>query len=303
MIISTFKKIPELSLFVISFLIITSSCSKFEGDQTVPAYIRIDTIGLKINHLSEGSNSVDVSDAWIFVDDQLVGAFELPCMVPALHQGSCKVTIKPGIKLNGLINLRSAFPIFKDITTQVRLTPDSITTFGTVIIGNQKVLYTSYSAETEFKLTEAFEDPVLAFDTTIKSQVSMVLTTAGSPDTFEGDHSGVVTLADSTTYFEMYSREEMPLPGAGTPVFLEMNYKTSIPVTIGVYAFTNTSVVQHPVMVLTSMPEWKKIYINLTPIVSSTSDALTYKVFIGASRNLSDPAGSLFIDNVKVIHL
>lgn len=303
MIFFTFKRFLS-GIFLIFLLSSLSSCSKFEGEQTVPAYIRIDTIGLKITDLMQGSSSASISDAWIYVDDQLVGAFELPCTIPVLHQSICRVTVKPGIKLNGLINLRSAFPLFSDIVKDVMLTPDSITTLGSNLPGSHlKVLFTEYSPNTTIKLVEAFEDASFVFDTTLKSQITMGLTPTGSADVFEGDHSGMVTLSDSITYFEMCTREELTLPGLGTPVFVEMDYKTSVPVTIGVYAYSNSTIVQYPLMVLTEMPEWHKIYINLTPIISDTYDALTYKVFIGASRASTDPSGTLFLDNVKIIHL
>lgn len=289
-------------IFLVAFTV--SSCSKFDGDQTVPSYIKIDSIGLKITDYSQGSKSVNISDAWIYVDDVLVGAFELPCVIPALHEGKCKVVVKPGIRLNDFINLRSAFPLYTDYTTTVTLTPDSITTLGSTISSStKKTIFVEYNSNTTIEFNEAFEDASLLFDTTSKSQVAMGLTPAGSPLTFEGDHSGVVTLSDSITYFEMYTNERIFLPGEGTAVFLEMNYKTSVPVTIGVYSYTTSTVVQHPVLVLTEMPTWRKIYVNLTPIVSSQTDAINFRVFIGASRLESDPAGTLYLDNVKLIHL
>ncbi|PKP23539.1 MAG: hypothetical protein CVU06_07770, partial [Bacteroidetes bacterium HGW-Bacteroidetes-22] len=279
-----------------------TSCSKFEGDQTVPAFIRVDSIGLKITSIDQGSKSAYISDAWIFVDDELIGAFELPCLVPVLYQGNHSVTVKPGIRLNGLINLRSAFPLFTSITQNLRLIPDSVTVVKGSVINGKVTPMVQYAETTTIEVTEAFEDAFYVFDTTTNSQLDMSLTPSGTPFTFEGDHSGMVTLSDTLTYFEMYTDEKYTLPRQSTPVFLEMDYMTSIPITIGVYSYSSSEIIQHPVLVLTDMPKWQKVYVNLTPIVSSQTSATSFRIFIGANRLESDPAGTVYLDNIKLIH-
>lgn len=299
----TFRSITLSVLLFMALAILISSCDKFEGDQTVPAYIRIDSIGLKTTGVSQGTNSSEIADAWIFVNDQLVGAFELPCVIPVLSQGPSKVTVKPGIRLNGMINLRSAFPLFTSFTQNLVLTPDSVTTVtGTVIHGKHTPMV-SYSDNTVFAVGEAFEDESLIFDTASNSQVKMGLTPSGSPLTFEGDHSGVVTLSDTLTYFEMFTHEKYTLPRLGTAVFLEMNYKTTLPFAVGVYAYSSSGIIQQPILVLSEMPEWRKIYVNLSPFVSSQISATNFRIFIGASRSASEAEGTLYLDNIKLIHL
>lgn len=299
----TLRSIIHSAFPFLAVSVLISSCDKFEGDQTVPAYIKIDSIGLKVTAASQGSNSSEIADAWIFVDDQLVGAFELPCVIPVLSQGLCKVTVKPGIRLNGMINLRSAFPLFTSFTQNLVLTPDSVTTVTGTLINGKHTPMVSYSENTVFAVGEAFEDEALIFDTASNSQVKMGLTPAGSPLTFEGDHAGVVSLTDTLTYFEMFTHEKYPLPRLGTAVFLEMNYKTTLPFAVGVYAYSTSGIIQQPILVLSEMPEWRKIYVNLSPFVSSQTSATNFRIFIGASRSATAAEGTLYLDNIKLIHL
>lgn len=299
---STSKSIFSLLSLPIAFALMFTSCSKFEGDQTVPAFIRIDSIGLRTISTDQGSKSAYISDAWIYVDDVLIGAFELPCVAPVLYQGNHNITIKPGIRLNGLINLRSAFPLYTDVTQKLDLVPDSITVVKGTVINGKLTPLVQYAETTKIVVTEAFEDASFVFDTTSNSQADISLTPSNSPLTFEGDHSGMVTLTDTLTYFEMYTNEKYVLPRLGTPVFLEMDYMTSLPITIGVYSYSTSEIVQHPVLVLTEMPKWRKVYVNLTPIVSSLTSATSFRIFIGANRLESDPSGTVYLDNIKLIH-
>jgi len=50
-----------LGLFTFSL----NSCYKFEGDQTVPSYLKIDSINLETYYPEEGSNSSKITDVWV----------------------------------------------------------------------------------------------------------------------------------------------------------------------------------------------------------------------------------------------
>jgi len=112
----TFYFIIILSLiFLVS---LSTSCRKFDGDQTIPAFIRIDTISLTSDYFTEGANTHNISDAWVYVNDQIIGAFELPALIPVLAKGTNKLEIRPGIKLNGISSTRAPYPFYKPFITQ-----------------------------------------------------------------------------------------------------------------------------------------------------------------------------------------
>ena len=45
--------------------------------QEIPSYIKINEYSLYTT-ASQGSNSENISDIWVYADDQLIGTFELP---------------------------------------------------------------------------------------------------------------------------------------------------------------------------------------------------------------------------------
>ena len=59
-----------------------SSCKKFSGSQEVPAYIHIDSLTVDCDYFTYGANTSNITDAWVYVDDQPIGCFELPATFP-----------------------------------------------------------------------------------------------------------------------------------------------------------------------------------------------------------------------------
>lgn len=282
-----------ISAFV--FIVFFSSCDKFDSDQTIPAYIQIDTIVLVGNPaLIEGSLSNNITDAWVYINDQLLGTYEMPVIFPVLDEGKVKVTIRAGIKLNGIAATRSPYPFYKQVTLEnVKLAPDSITKLN---------ISTSYIDDTEFAWIEAFEFANISLDTTAKSKVGIHETLSGSPLTFEGLHSGIVELSSEDDFFECATYNSYVLPQLGKPVFLEVNYKTTNVFTIGVFEQTGSQIIQTPILNINTSEIWKKIYVNLTPTVSGSVNALDFKIFIGAIVDESLNESQILLDNIKLIY-
>lgn len=280
--------LPAYLLILVSF----AGCEKFEGDQTVPAIIQIDTIGLVTEYDLHGSASHNIVDAWVYVDDQLVGAFELPAKVPVLAEGNHKVVVYAGIKLNGISATRVAYPFYKPIVKEnYRLAPDSI------CIINES---TTYYDNTKFSWMEDFESSVSIQET---NQSDTVIQRTQNPlKVFEGNWSGLVNLTDGKVLYEGASDISYDLPGAGQPVFLEVNYKINNVVTFGLFAQGYTNIRQDAILNLNVTDEWKKIYINYTPAISRNGSAVDYKVFFGSVLSGETTSAELIIDNIKLVH-
>ena len=92
----------RLLIYILTTLLALNltSCQKFEGDQTIPAYVRIDTVLFTADYVTQGSSTHKITDAWVYVDDQLIGVYELPSTFPVLASGKHKLEIRVGIKLN-----------------------------------------------------------------------------------------------------------------------------------------------------------------------------------------------------------
>jgi hypothetical protein len=296
------QKSTLIILLVILSLLGLVSCEKFEGSQTVPAYLTIDTIGLKVETGLQGSSSANITDAWVYVDDQLIGAFELPATIPLLVTGQHKVFIRPGIILNGMLSLRTYYPFYNSITKTLRFAPDSVTRMPQQSVNGKTAVYTTYTEKTYITWSENFDDQSLTIDTTSDSNVAFELTSSGDSNTFEGTFSGKIRLTSDTDVFEAVTTEDYALPQLAAPVFLEINYKGTNSFTIGVFATTSEQVVQQPVVDIYPKESWNKIYVNLTSIVSSFTTAKKFSIFIGATKDADVSTGEIYIDNMKLVY-
>jgi hypothetical protein len=283
-----------LPLSVLSiFLLALSSCEKFSGDQTIPAYISIDSIYLQTDFETEGTTSQNITDAWVYVDENLVGTFQMPCHFPVLYKGVHDVTILSGIKRNGIASTRTTYPFYASIVKTVNLVPDS-----TVNIG---VVKTTYMSTTKFLWMESFEDISISLDTTKNSKAALHLTEEDSPLTFEGKHSGMIKLDTSKNFFELSTHNYYKIPSA--PVYLEMNFNTNNTFQVGVIVYTTDYLIyQTPVLNLApTSNKWKKIYIDLTTTLNSYLNSTNFRVYLGGYKDSSVADAVILFDNFKLV--
>jgi len=287
------KFLHTISLGCLSFLLIAfSACEKFEGDQTIPAYLKIDSIALTTDYTHEGTESHNFTDAWVYVDDNMIGAFQLPAEFPVLAKGTHKITIMPGIKNNGIAATRTNYPFCEPIIMNVDLYQDSTVSLGT--------LETSYYASTEFLLLEDFDGVACDIDTNARSQVPIQRTPVGYPATFEGNHSALIEMDSVGTLFECVNNADFEIPSAA--VYMEMNFNTNNPVAVGVYLYGYSMITQVPVIYLNpTNGAWKKIYINLTNVLNSQTGAENFRIFISATHTEGVEHAEIRLDNIKVI--
>lgn len=287
-------------IIILLFVFLFASCEIINPKVTVPAYITIPSFVFKTDEITQGTNSNKITDVWVYVDDQLIGTFELPAKFPVIKDGLHKVEIRAGIKLNGISSTRIDYPYLESFTSTVLLTPNQ----ETIIIPT----FTYYS-NTVFKWLENFENIGVSISENGTS-VSKFKLLQNSSEVFEGKKCGYVEMDQTNNFFEIGTKEEYDLPKEGATVILELNYKNSEEMLVGIYANTPSSVTQELALKLRATTnasgnlEWNKIYINLTPFVSKHTTATSYKVFFGGTlRDKPDVSKAVYyIDNVKLIH-
>jgi hypothetical protein len=282
-------------------LLLFNGCDKFEGPQEIPAYIRIDSLTFSTDFPTEGTARHNLTDAWIYVDDQLIGGFELPLEVPVLQQGKSKIEIRAGIELNGISDTRAPYPCTRPYSIEnLVLSPDSVTIISPEF---------EYYDNVVFVWREDFEDASLSIKRGNKSDTSIYRTEpANYPGAFLDEYSqysGIAFLDDNNSTLELESDNgdgEGFVINRGDFVFLELHFKTTVPLLVGMYIQRNlVGIEDRPYIILNNTDEWKKIYINFTPIVNEVSDAINFKVYFLASKSEGEDDHQIMLDNIKLI--
>lgn len=291
----TYKFLLPLGIFI-SLLI--SSCELYNPAEPIPAYIHIQKIDVERNLSGfvtpgdEGTLSSKISDAWVYVDEQLIGCFELPATFPVIGEGVHKVRIRAGIKVNGIAANRSPYPFFSHFNQDVDLQ------IGKTITLTPSV---SYLSSTSFVFMQDFEVAGSTIDTTNRSDTSLQILTLPDPNVFEGNRSAIAYVDNTRTFFECATLAGYELPTGGAPVFLEFNYKCNYQFTVSIIAIGAASTGQFTVLHLNPSSDWNKAYLYLTPNVSAAFTADTYKVAFGMINNTGADSAAMMLDNIKLI--
>lgn len=284
-----FRK-PTL-LILTSLTIASFGCKRTNTAQTIPSYIEVAEFVLSTTSV-EGTSSHNIVDAWIFVDDQLMGVFELPARVPTLLTGMRNVKIFPGIKDNGQSDNRVRYPFYTYYDSFIDLIPDSSVKI------NPEIGYISNIDIWE----ENFEDGGIAFSKTIVSDTNFV---QDNSDPFEGGKSGVVQFASSDLFFESRTNEPLfnDFPKVGLPIYLELNYRSNTSFVFGLFNNDGSLPADAQLSLFTFNPksDWNKTYIKLSDAVSGLSSATQFDIYFSAINNGESASPKIEIDNIKVL--
>ena len=252
------------------------SCQK-ENNTGIPAYIKIDEINLTNTNTTE-----NITDAWVYINDQTQGVYELPANFPVLETGKHKIRVKAGIKDNGIASTRIPYPFYTSyIEEEIELIEDQeITLIPTVNYLNDLTILTQGNG--------------ITINKTNNSDTSMVI--------FEEDNYNAGFLDGSLITFEISTNELEDLPQAGAPVYLELDYKCNTEFLVGVYINYNPTVIQKEILRVNPRENWNKIYVNLTSVISEGVNAPSFSIFIGMKRDTSLDINNIYFKNFKIIY-
>ncbi len=291
------KPISKHIIYIISLIISLSifySCEIINPAEPIPSYIRIEKINLLVTDTSssgQGTRSHKLTDAWVYIDDNPVGAFELPVTFPVLYSGNHRITVRAGIKMNGISSTRTQYPFLTSFTQDADLQSGGTITLDPTV---------SYFSNTIFDWIEDFEGSGFKFLKSPHGTDTVIKTTTVSSEVFEGLKSGATGLDGSHGLFEAVSSTALNIP-KNTPVFLEMNYRCNQEFAVGVYASNSNSPLVS--LYINATDDWNKIYVNLSDAVNTTGFNPPFTFFIGMAKDANVAAPVLYIDNLKILHL
>ncbi|MDR0970819.1 MAG: hypothetical protein LBM25_00330 [Bacteroidales bacterium] len=294
-------------VFLLTFLVFVIfsfvGCNEFVGDQQTPSFIYVKGFSLvenpAINESSvDGFQSAEISDAWIYVDNEYIGTYTLPANVPILERGKHKIDVRPGVKLNGIAMTRTEYPFYTYLSQDYDLVEGKTIEIDTIDIRYRDDI-------TVFALTELFENPYLNFTTDNVSSDSNLIVKCNNLDTVAyGSYCGAMYIGkDQSTYRiisdSIYSNNYSSL-------ILEMDYWCNVPFGVGLSGrYSSSSAVQYiNAMTLYANKDkgWQKVYIVLGKVWQQMGYPNNFKVYFYPQNPNNIDNGWVYIDNIKVIH-
>src|ERR1035437_8120947 len=160
------------------------SCEIYNPAEPIPAYIHINKITLAKNLSGfpnsstgdEGSLSNKITDAWVYIDEQLIGCFELPITFPVLSEGIHQVRIRAGIKINGIAATRAPYPFYNDFTQTITLEKGAKMNLTPSV---------TYNSNTHFAIMESFESVAHTMVKSIHSDTTLQILQSPDPNIFK----------------------------------------------------------------------------------------------------------------------
>lgn len=292
----------------LTLLLVFSSCETGNLEAEIPSYFAIDEITLE-EDASKGSNSNNITDVWVTMDGQFLGTYELPCRFPILDEGEHTFKVVPGIKLNGIAGTRVQYFFYENCELSLD---------GNKLVDNKVELVREetihLSASTRYKdlsivtLNEDFESAGSFFENNIKDDETIPLLsgklrkTSDPSQIFEGSGSGIIRLEADTNHVDIESITPVIISNKLGWSILEMDYKTDIAFTVGVFIENDLESVRLASLTVNPKDEWNKIYVHMTPQIGAPTQTSVYKVFLSAYKSNTDEDATILLDNIKLIH-
>ena len=263
------------------FLFIFISCEK---DDKIPSYLKVNNVNLNYNQ-NFGSITENITDVWVYIEDNLQGVYEIPVEFPVLEEGIKNIRVKAGIKANGIASTRIQYPFYSSFLDTIDLLKDE-----TIEI------FPTFSYSDAFDATiEDFENSGTTVDSTISSEIDFTIVNE------DENKYAFAEIISPLINFEI-ATQDLTLPQQGAPVYLELDYKSSTEFLVGMYINYPQDVVKSELVWVTSKQDWNKIYINLTQTVSESIGAQSFKVFFNMRRNDPSSNEEISLDNIKVLY-
>ncbi len=273
-----------LKLYIVLFLTITfSACDVINPEEDIPAYIEL--LPFEYTAGFDGSNSTNITEAWIIVGGEFLGAFDLPKTIPILNSGEVDVIIDAGIKDNAFDPTPSIYPFYERYRETVNLVP------GETISIQPRTRYDMDVTQVVFQ--ENFDDGTINFTDVAKTV----------EDVKEGGGSGLIELnKDALPLLIVSSLPLEEFPTIGSTGYVEIDYKNDVPILIGVvgHDINGLEVYADFPYGLNPSTEWKKAYFNFTNMLNNLeqSNARVYQIRILSQIPLEN--GEFIMENAEI---
>ena len=279
---------------IFSVVVLITSCVKNNPD---PSWIEVNEWQLNSNiSLSglEGELTEKITNARVYVNDELLGIFEVPFRIPVLQSGDVNIKVYPVVINNGISSTKKVYPFLNYYEVNTELIQNETFVINPV---------TTYKSNTNFWV-EDFEDVNNSIENDPNTSLAYLQLSNQNLNPNNGNFYGKVVLNETDSLWVAYTIDQLPIP-KGVDCYLEIDYYVTNDLYTGLI-FVSPSGTQNNVNIRlnaqdNSTVEWKKIYIELNELIYSSPNNSAFLQSFSANFNNENTEGLIFLDNIKVL--
>ncbi len=283
-------------IYFSAFLAVAVFAGCKDEAEPIPAYLRIEPF---VVNEQGGAAWHKITDGWLYVNGEFLGAYTLPATVPVLAEGESEIILLPGVKENGIALTPNIYSFFTRYEVDANLTPPDMTVVQPS---------TAYDAESIFPWEGRGDldgSSTLQFQNIdTDSATTFVLTNVGA---FAG--KSLLMEVDTAHPTIEIATEKATLPAtAAQEVWLELHHNNDIPFTLNLLSSTSGGQeIGQAIYLFNETEGWNKIYINLTEFlvsVQQTEHRLFFRVTLPKDDfgKYTDLNGKVMLDNIRLVH-
>jgi len=260
-------------------------------ESAVPSYIYIPSIQFDVTP-DQGTSSQNFTEVWLYKDEQPIGVFVPPALVPVIDDGSASIKVFAGIKNNGISDTRIRYPFITAFDTVLNFTP-----------GQTDTIIPSFKYEELCTIEQqGFESGNFLVELSGNAGVFSAVTDDNL--VFEGNRSGMGLLNSGAgkIYFKDDTNREFM---GGQMYFLEMSYSCNNKMSVGLLVTEASGITKelalivNPTQSADGIPVWKKIYVDFGAIPQKHPQALFYEWYVESIPDVPNKAVEVYLDNLK----
>lgn len=294
----------------LSAMVALSSCA-VDTTGTAPSYARLDsllpadTAGRRQD--AQVQNRI-FPDAAFYIGGKYIGTYELGIdnFTPGqgtqavLNQtGSRYVVVYPVVRADGQAARRVQYPFYQADSSLLTLAPDGRFNLGTKVLREVKRIARPYP------LAEDFEQESLSVDSGTGTRVRLQVKrdTLGRRGRF-----GYCYVAPGTfvrRFAQVAAKSFVRVPQNTTlPLYLELDYRSTTPITVGLYFPLQGQVQFLADVVFKASPDgWRREYVFLSDEAASIPQGTPVKAFIASTQADTSQPFYMAVDNLRLLHL
>lgn len=269
--------------------------------EAIPAYLRIEPF--KVN-AEGGADWQKITDGWVYVNREFLGAYTLPHTFPVLAEGDAEIWVLAGVKENGSFETPGIDYFFKRFEQRSNLTPGQTTTIQPVTSYDVPAVKFAWEPErTSFDGASS----VVFEDRDNDLGLNLKYTTSGA---FAG-RSLWMEVDSAHAEMDIVS-EPVVLPVlAERQTWLELHYRNEVVFSLWLIGRSDGEAEAAPILVYQFKPTkdnaWNKIYLNLTDFLQQSTKQRHQLLFTAqlpkdADGKFNPSKASILLDNIRIVH-